>query len=76
MEILDNNNKDDFDVDIRHSLDFCFNFPLLAHTLAYIFEVTLGVQCISHQGYLKEIFWYETNVHFSYDNEKKTPMIY
>ena len=31
LEFLDNNNKDDFDVDIRHRLDVCFQF-LSLHT--------------------------------------------
>ena len=40
VEYLDNNNKDNFDVDF-----------LLARPLVYILEGTLGVQCIFHHGY-------------------------
>ena len=33
LDFLDKNNKDNFDVDIIHSLDDCFEFFLLAHPL-------------------------------------------
>ena len=39
MEILDNNNKDDFDVDIRHSLDVCFeSFSLYTPWNSFLME--------------------------------------
>ena len=38
VEFLDKNNDNDFDMDIRHSLDECFEIFLLVHSLEYIIE--------------------------------------
>ena len=44
LEFLDNNDKDDFDVDF-----------LRAHPLEYILEETLGGQYLVHHGYMRKI---------------------
>ena len=73
---MDNNNKDNFDVDIRHRLDDLFKYFLLAHALEYLLDVTLGVQCILHLVTMKECGWYKTYVHLSHDHEQKKTTIY
>ena len=65
---LDNNNKHDFDVDIRHILDGFFDIFILTHPLEYILEVILGGQCIVHNIYMNKCVWSETCVHFSNDH--------
>ena len=42
LELLDNNNKDNFYVDIKHSLDECFEYFIRARPLGYLLEVTFG----------------------------------
>ena len=66
---LDNNNKGDFDVDIRHILDDCFRTFLLAHPLEYILEETLGGPRIVHCGYMKKVGWYETCVQIHHEHK-------
>ena len=54
----DKNNNDNFDVDIRHSIDDCFNYFILAHPLKNILDGTLVGKCIFHHGYLNNGGWY------------------
>ena len=68
-----NNNKDK---NIRHSLDDCFEYFLLAPPLGYLLEVTLGLQCSVHHGYMNNSGWYETYVYLYHDHEHKNPTIY
>ena len=56
--------KDNFDVDIRHSLDNYFEYFLFSHPLGYLLDGAFGLQCILHHGYMKECGWYDTYVHF------------
>ena len=49
---LDKNNKDDFDVCIRHSIDDCLGYLLLVSPLGYIIEGTSVGQFIVHHGYM------------------------
>ena len=48
---LDNNNKDDFDLDF-----------LLAYPMEQIIEETLGGKFLFHNGSMQKIGWYETYV--------------
>ena len=70
---LDKNNKYNFSVYIRNSLDYCFEYFILTHPLEYLLEVTLGVKYIFRHGNMKECGWYNTYVKLFYDHEQKTP---
>ena len=76
VSCLDKNNKDNFDVDIRHILDEFLENVLLAHPLEHLIEGTLVRQYIVHHGYMKKCGWYETYVELSHENEHKNPTIY
>ena len=85
MEWLDEDNKDDFDVDITNSLDEFFESFLLPHPKVKHIEVTLLGHCILHNVYGKEIVWYVTYIHLShsyeqlreqYEKQKRKPKIY
>ena len=60
LAYLDNNDKDDFDVDFLH-----------AHSLGYILEETLGGKCLVHNGYMQKNFWFYTYFHFCYHHNYK-----
>ena len=65
VKILDNNNRDNFDVD----------FPL-AHPLEYLLEETLCGKCLVNHGYMEIFGWSETYIHIYHDHDYKTLMIY
>ena len=75
VSCLDNNNKDNFDVDIRNSFDDCFGYFLHAHRLKYLLKVTLDGQFISHHDHMKKGGWSETYFRSSYFHEHKNPTI-
>ena len=66
VECLDN--KDNIDVDIRHRLDECFEYFILAPPLEHIIEATLGGQYIFHHGNMEEGGWSETCEPFYHDH--------
>ena len=70
------NNKNDFDLYIRNSLDDCFEYFLPAHPLEYIFEGSTDGKFIVHHGYMNNFGWTDTYVHFSHDHKHKNPTIY
>ena len=65
LTCLNNNDKDDFDVYFIHE-----------HPLAYLLEKTLGGQYLFHHGYMQNIGWCDTYVHFFYHHNYKNHMIY
>ena len=65
VAFFDKNNKDDFDVDF-----------LFEHPLEYTIGETLDGQCLVHHGYMKNIGWSETYVHFYNYHTYKNMMIY
>ena len=60
VEYLDNNNKDNFDVDFLH-----------AHPLEYILKENLGGKYLVHHTYMQKIGCCETHVHFCYHQNYK-----
>ena len=73
---MDKNNRDDFFVDIRHSLGDFFEYFLVTHPLELILEGTLSGKFIAHHGYMKNGGWSETHFHFYHDHEQKNSTIY
>ena len=63
-------------MDIRHSLDECFEYFLFSHPLEHLLERTLGRKCTFHHGYMKEGGFSETRVHLYHDHGQENPTIY
>ena len=75
VECLDNDNKDNFDLNIRNRLNARFRYFLLTPPLEKLLEGTLGGFCIVRHDYMKEAVLSETYAHFYHDHEQIKPKV-